>query len=128
MPDRETIHRAVQAYFASIRDGDGERFVALFAADGVSRDPLGAPAHRGHAELRRLFEGTQQFWDALHVACHETFVAGGGAAARWSATGRRGGVEVDFEGIDVFAFDEAGRIVELTAYWDLERTLRHLTG
>lgn len=126
MAGRDSITQVVDAYFASISSGDVEAFLATFAEDGASRDPLGAPVHRGHAELRRLFEGTRQFWDDLRVTAHETFIAGGGAATRWAATGRRDGVEVRFAGIDVFAFDAAGRILEVTAYWDLEGTLEQL--
>lgn len=128
MADPEQMRAAVATYFRTIRDGDAEAFLALFAEDAVSHDPLGAPPHRGRDGLAALFERTQDFWDVLDIDPGEVFVAGTGAATRWQATGRCGDAVVEFAGIDVFDFDAAGHVTALRAYWDIKDVLSRALG
>ena len=48
----ETISRGVRAYFAAIGAMDSEAWVATFATDATSYDPVGAPPTVGHDGLR----------------------------------------------------------------------------
>ncbi|MBF6590630.1 MAG: nuclear transport factor 2 family protein [Ktedonobacterales bacterium] len=115
----EIIRQTVAAYFATIRAMDADAFVATFATDGVSHDPVGAPPHEGHAAIRQFFEGIAGLFDVCGLTEDQVFVAGNGAAVKWTGHGRgKNGVEVTFEGVDVIELNDAGKIQVVHAYWD----------
>jgi steroid delta-isomerase len=51
--------KAVAEYFAATRAMDAERWVAVFAEDATSHDPVGAPAMNGHGAARISFKALQ---------------------------------------------------------------------
>src|SRR5687767_7618209 len=96
----EVISRAIRAYFAAIRAMDGEAFVATFAPDGVSYDPVGAPPNVGHEGLRQFFAGIVAAFEKVGLTEDQVFVAGNGAAVKWTGQGKgKNGRSVRFEGI-----------------------------
>lgn len=119
MPERAVIEGAVARYFEAVRAFEGDAFVACFATDAVSHDPVGAPPFEGHAGLRKFFDGMAQALERASLTEDRVFVAGDQAAVKWSghAVGKNGR-QADFEGIDVLTVDDDGKIRELRAYWD----------
>lgn len=115
----EIIEQVVRQYFAGICAMDPEAWIAAFAEDAVSHDPVGAPPLVGHAALRQAM---QHLCDAVEqVGRYEdhVFVAGNSAAIKW--TGRcigRNGRAVTFAGIDVVTVNAAGKIQTVMTYWD----------
>jgi len=115
----EVVSKAVKQYFAAIRAMDQQAWVNTFAEDAVSYDPVGAPPIMGHQKLAEFFHTITAAFNEVGLTEDEVFVAGNGAAVRWSGRGiSKRGRKVHFEGIDVFEVNEAGKIQLLHAYWN----------
>ena len=115
----KTCAQAVAEYFAAIRAMDAERWVATFAEDGQSEDPVGAPPMVGHEALRQFMTGITGAFESVGLTEDSVFVAGNSAAVKWTGRGRgKNGADVVFEGIDVIDCDADGKIVKVRAFWD----------
>jgi steroid delta-isomerase len=123
----EVVSQAVKAYFAAIRAMDEQAWVNTFAEDAVSYDPVGAPPTRGHENLAKFFQTITAAFNEVGLTEDEVFIAGNGAAVKWSGRGiSKSGSKVHFEGIDVFAVNEAGKIQTLHAYWNPAEMMQQL--
>ena len=115
----DLVSQAVKAYFAAIRAMDEQAWVNTFAEDAVSHDPVGSPAITGHQKLAEFFQSIAGAFKELALTEQEVFIAGNGAAVKWIGRGTsKQGKPVQFEGIDVFQINEAGRIQTLSTYWN----------
>jgi len=82
----EIIEQTVRQYFAGICAMDPEAWVAVFAEDAVSHDPVGTPPLVGHAALRRAMQDLCDAVEQVGRYADHIFIAGNGAAIKW--TGR----------------------------------------
>jgi steroid delta-isomerase len=115
----EVVSKVAKAYFAAIRAMDQQAWVNTFAENAVSHDPVGAPPIIGHQKLGEFFQSITAAFKEVGLTEDEMFIAGNGAAVRWSGRGiSKQGRKVHFEGIDVFEVNEAGKIQTLHAYWN----------
>ncbi len=115
----DRISRAVRAYFLAIRAMDADAFANTFAEDGTTYDPVGSPGIKGRGGIRDFLEGICQNFKSVALAEESVFVAGNGAAVKWTGRGTStNGREVRFEGIDVFEINEDGKIQTVRAYWN----------
>lgn len=115
----DAIRKAVSDYFAATRAMNMEAWVATFADNAISHDPVGGPPFEGHDSLRLFFQGIIQAFETVGLTEDKVFISGNGAAVMWVGRGiGKNGSEVTFEGIDVFEINEAGKIQKLWAYWD----------
>ncbi|HCX31278.1 MAG TPA: ketosteroid isomerase [Blastocatellia bacterium] len=115
----EVVSKAVKAYFEAIRAMDQRAWVNTFAEDAVTYDPVGAPPTKGHQKLGEFFQTITAAFKEVGLTEDQVFIAGNGAAVKWTGRGvSKQGRTVHFEGIDVFAVNEAGRIQSLHAYWN----------
>ena len=116
---KESVQEAITNYFAAIRNMDADAFVAVFAADGVSHDPVGAPPFSGHDGLRKFFGGIQATFAELNMTETAVYINKNEAAVHWQAEGvGKNGKSTNFSGINVFTCNEDGRIATLRAYWN----------
>ncbi len=116
-PDNIAI--AIKNYFAAIRAMDAEAWVATFAPDAITYDPVGAPPTVGHEALRQFFNAIAGAFKKINFTEDHIFIAGDGAAVKWTGTGTgKNGRDVRFEGIDIFEFNPAGLIQTIRAYWN----------
>ena len=116
-PDR--VSRAVRGYFLAIRAMDADAFANAFAEDGTTYDPHGSAAITGRAALREFFESICKNFKSVALTEDSIFVAGDGAAVKWTGKGTsNSGREVNFEGVDVFAVNDDGKIQTVHAYWN----------
>ena len=123
----EAIQKVVAEYFAAIRAMDVEDFVATFAENAVSHDPVGSPAIEGHESLRQFFQGMTSAFEKVGLTENHVFIAGNGAAVKWTGHGvGKNGREVNFEGIDVFEVNAEGKIQNLWAYLDSAAVMAEL--
>src|SRR5882672_4251377 len=107
----EVIARAVKEYFAALRAMDQQAWVNTFAEDGVSYDPVGAPAINGHQKLAEFFQTITAAFKEVGLTEDEVFIAGSEAAVKWTGRGiSKQGRKAHFEGIDVFEVNESGKI------------------
>lgn len=125
---RASIDRTIHAYFAATRAMDREAWVACFAPDGFSVDPVGAEPARGHEALRRFFDSIAGLASTIGLMETSIHVCGDQAAVAWigRGVGKANGKPFVFDGIDVMRFDAQGRIRELHAYWDPSRLMAQL--
>jgi steroid Delta-isomerase len=115
----DAIGKVVGDYFAAIRATDMEAWVATFADNATSHDPVGGPPFDGHDSLRQFFQGITGAFESVGLTENKVFISGNGAAVMWTGYGvGKNGREVSFEGIDVFEINEQGKIQKLWAYWD----------
>lgn len=116
MPTTEQMTAAVHAYVAGFADSDPQAIAALFADDATVEDPLGTPIKRGKAEILEFYTGSMATGAKLELLgdlrCAADMVAFPFAVKlEWS-----GGKTV-IEVIDTFRINDAGKIVEMRAYW-----------
>jgi steroid delta-isomerase len=124
----ETIRQSINDYFGAISALDCEAWIAAFAADAVSYEP-GGPPLEGHDALRMFFNGVAGGFETIEMKPDQIFPVGNEAGVKWSARGTgKNGREVSFEGIDVFAVNEAGKIQAVRAYWNPAAMMAELMG
>ncbi|MEM7626505.1 MAG: nuclear transport factor 2 family protein [Planctomycetota bacterium] len=120
MPDQPShpVTTWVEAYFEGTRSGDAAAWASAFAPDAVLDDPVGEPIKTTPEAI--LAQG-QAFVSAFEsVGLHATFIHAVGleAVAKWEGRGiTTDGVEVAFEGINHFTFDENGRVRKLRGFF-----------
>ncbi|HZE64374.1 MAG TPA: nuclear transport factor 2 family protein [Pyrinomonadaceae bacterium] len=115
----EVIAKAVKEYFAALRAMDQQAWVNTFAEDGISHDPVGAPAINGHQKLGEFFQTITAPFKEVGLTEDHVFIAGNSAAVKWTGRGTsKQGRAVHFEGIDTLTVNEAGKIELLYSYWN----------
>ncbi len=125
----EAVQKTVIAYFAALRAMDVEAWVATFAADAVSQDPVGAPPLEGHAALRKFATSTWSLWDTIGLQEQQVFIATNEAAVKWTGYGRtKTGRDVRFEGVNIMTVNDKGNIQNLRAYWDAASVMRQMNA
>lgn len=109
----------VSGYYEALSAGDRDAWLALFADDAISHDPVGTPPASGRRALAEIWNVMTSPFDKLTATIDSIFHADTGAAVKWTAEGKspRGG-KAAFEGISVFEFTEEGLIQTVMAYWD----------
>ena len=104
-------------------DHDPDGFAELFAEDGVWLLARGTPPDghtvRGKAAIREMYRHYCETIPDLHceVRCHW---ANGDdrACSEWRITGTRAnGEKLDWLGLDLWQFDEGGKVVRCDAYY-----------
>jgi steroid delta-isomerase len=115
MEDR--ARAAALAYVESFKSGDIDGRLALFSPAAKFEDPVGTPAHSGHAALRA-------FWDqgsAIGVTMAVQHIASNADSAAMffkAALIMEGSEPVELRVIEIFEIDENGLIVRLRSYFD----------
>lgn len=123
------IEQCISNFFLALCQKDVEAWLATFAADASSHDPVGTPPNLGHASLRQFFVNVSATFTSLEIAAEEVMICGNRGAAKWRATGvGQNGRTVQFAGIDVFEMDAAGKIKTLWGFWDPSAMLAELNG
>ena len=116
---KEQIEKTVSSYFAAIRSMNAEAFVAVFATDTVSHDPVGAPPVSGYDGLRKFFKGMEATFSQLIMTETAVYINQNEAAVHWQAEGTgQNGKTTHFSGINLFTCNGEGKISSLRAYWD----------
>ncbi len=127
MPAPAVIRKVVASYFAAIRAMDPQAWLATFAEDAISFDPVGAVPIEGHKGLQQFYEQIRMAFETLSITEDEIFVAGNQAATKFVGKGiGLNGQEVTFKGIDVFEINDDGKIQRLWGYWDPEKLMTEL--
>lgn len=124
-----TTQATVESYYAALRSGDVESWLALFAPGAQVHNPADSPPLSGPTALRDLWEELTCPFRRLGVTEDLVVVTGTQAAVKWSLSGEGWtGRHAEAEGIDIVDTDGAGRIVELRSYWRPERVRSQLCG
>lgn len=110
----ELMQRAVEAYISNYNDGHVERIVALFTPDAVIEDPVGTSPKIGHRDIRELFSSGIAARASLKLD-GPVRVAAGYAAFPLHVTLECNALVTRIDVIDIFKFNQSGRIVEMRA-------------
>jgi len=110
------MQAAVHAYVRALNDADLEAIALLFADDAVVEDPVGSLPKRGIAEIRAFYAGS------LSLKLQAELEGPVRAVADAAAFAFRVSFEIDgqrtvIRPIDVFRFNDAGRIVQMSAFF-----------
>lgn len=116
MPSAEQMEAAVHAYVAAFDAGDPEAAVAIFAEDAAVEDPIGTPPKIGHAEIREFYTMSMATGAKL-VLDGPIRVATSHAAFAFQVKLHFDSKDMTIHVIDTFAFDEAGKVTEMKAYF-----------
>lgn len=111
--------KAVDTYIASFNKGDLEGIVSIFADNATVEDPVGTPLLHGKKAIRTFMQVGVSMGAQLRlmgaIRC-----AGDYAAfpfiVELELEGKATGIEV----IDIFKFDEHGKVIEMRAFFGPE--------
>jgi steroid Delta-isomerase len=115
MPSADQIRHGVDKYVRLLQEGTAEELTNLFAEGAELVDPAGTPAKTGHAAIRAHFDLAAPYDMTTELLAAR--IAGDSAAAYFRVTTKTtDGVFVSAP-IDVFMFDDEGKVTSLRAYW-----------
>ena len=116
MPTPEEMTAAVHAYVEAFDKQDAAAAASLFAENAVVEDPVGSPPKRGMAEISEFYQGAMVTGAKLALE-GPVRVVGNQAAfpmqVRLEWEGKKQAIDV----IDIFTFDDAGKITDMKAYF-----------
>ena len=126
---KETIEAIVSAYFENLSAMNPQAWVETFADDAVVTDPVGKPPFKVRESFEKFFGIISQFYETLDVSPDRIFIAGNGAAVKWTMrVVAKNGKIATAEGIGVFEINESGKIQTMSSYWDEPAMLAQLKG
>jgi len=111
------MEAAVHAYVRGFATNDAVLISDLFAQNATIEDPLGTPAMAGGEEVRAFYARIMQDGGARLELLGPVRTAAASAAFACASFLTREGVERRIDVIDVWDFDEAGKIERMRAYW-----------
>lgn len=112
----DPLEAVVHAYVRALNEQDLEAIVALYADDATVEDPVGTEPVRGREAIRAFYARSVAL--PLQVRLEGPVrVAGRECAFAFSVGVVYEGRRSTFRPIDTFRFDDAGRIVQMRAYF-----------
>jgi steroid delta-isomerase len=108
---------AVNKYVEAFEKADMSIIREIFADDAVVEDPVGSDPHKGIEEICGFYE--QGFSMHAKLSLNEEPRCAGNSVA-FSFTVTVG--EMKIQPIDVFEFNEQGKVASMKAYWGPENT------
>jgi steroid delta-isomerase len=122
--------RAGRASQSAASAHDKERWLDLFAADGVVEDPVGpsgfdpeGKGHHGREEIAAFYDKTIGVAESLEFLFGDGFTGGNEVAFTGLIRTSIGGHIIDAEGVFTYKVDDAGKIVALRAFWEVDRAM-----
>jgi steroid delta-isomerase len=117
--NQETVKKAVTDLIAAIQAKNHDAWLACFAEDAVSYNPVGTPPIRGLDGLSQVFEKLVSVVKDIKFTAESMFVAGNEVAIKYTIDGRgKGGRLVAVQGINVYEVNDRGKIQTVRAYWN----------
>ncbi|MGB3894689.1 nuclear transport factor 2 family protein [Mycolicibacter sinensis] len=110
---------------------DKEAWLANFADDAIVQDPIGpshfdpeGKGHRGRDEISAFWDKAIASTDKIEFNFSDTFQCGDEEANTGNITITMGGHQIVTEGVFTYRANEAGQLVALRAYWELDRAAK----
>jgi len=116
MPIPEAMEAAVHTYVEAFNNQDPALAASIFADDAVIDDPIGSPPKVGQAAILRFYTESMATGAKL-VLQGPVRVATAHAAFAMQVRLNWGGKDMTIDVIDTFAFDEAGKVKQMQAYF-----------
>jgi steroid delta-isomerase len=118
MKSDEMIER-VQRYIKSVSTQDIEAIKGLYDENAAVEDPVGTDPHVGIEAICAFYQQGFAVQTKLELT-GPVRCAGNSAAFPFTATFELGGKKTRIDVIDIFEFNDAGRIQSMRAYWGPE--------
>ena len=106
----------VQAYADGFAQSHPAMLADLFAEDATVEDPVGTPIKRGKAEIQEFYTYATATGAKLELR-GDPRCAGDSVAFAFAVKLEHEGQRSVIEVIDTFRFDDAGKVVEMRAFW-----------
>ena len=134
MAENLTENLALQAHKKSIAyatAGNREGWIGLFADDAVIHDPVGPSPHDPEGAGFRGKAGVAKFWDmmmggTLVVVAHKRIPVGERICAVFMTATNVEPVKSSVEMVSVYESNEAGELISLKTYWDLNQAMAQI--
>ena len=116
MIDFDTAKAACEAYVRCLTESDLEGLLDLFADDAAIEDPVGTDWREGKEVLRTFYTEACQGVAKAELTGNPR-VAGNEVAFPFNVTAGAPGQQVVINIIDIFKFNEDGKIATMRAFW-----------
>lgn len=115
MTDAAQMKQAVENYIKAISTEDMDMIRAIYADNATVEDPVGSPQHEGIEAIMKFYGAIKGLGVKLELT---GAIRCAGKAAAFPFTAKIG--PTTMEVIDVFEFNDAGKVVSMRAYWGPE--------
>lgn len=115
---KATFDEIFDRYTKAVTATDVDRILSIYAPECAVEIPVGGPVHDGFDAVERFYR-ENELAERLEIA-GTACVAGREAAIPLTAYVRQDGRLLEVDVIDVAKIDEAGRVVSMRAFFDLE--------
>lgn len=116
MPTPEQMQAAVHTYVEAFEKGDAALAASIYADDAVIEDPIGTPPKVGMDAILQFYQESVATGAKL-VLQGPIRVAAAHAAFAMQVRLNWGGKDMAIDVIDTFAFNEAGKVIKMNAYF-----------
>ncbi len=121
MPGNEEMKAAMRAYVERLNAGDLDGVLALFAPDATVEDPVGTGIQQGSEALRGFYGMAIANNARLEIVGPQVGSSGDYAAMPILVEVTvPGAPKMRMNAIETMRFNEAGKVVEMRAYWGQE--------
>ena len=134
MTERKAMHATLDAYFEGLNTERYDDVVALFAG-GAELIAPGVSLRSGHEALAEYFRAALRPYPEHRDQPTRVILAESTATVEITFTGAlASGERMEFDAVDVFDFDESGKIARLSSWYDSHavrkrlREIRELSG
>ncbi|MDV3129295.1 nuclear transport factor 2 family protein [Mycobacterium sp. 21AC1] len=121
-------HLAGKRSRAAVAARDKDAWLAVFADDAIVQDPIGPSFFDPEGNGHRGKEAIAAFWDKaiaptenLEFRFVDTFQCGSEEANVGSIATTMGGHQIVTEGVFTYRVNDAGQMVALRAFWEVDR-------
>lgn len=121
-------HLAGKRSRAAVAARDKEAWLSVFADDAVVEDPIGpsffdpgGTGHRGKEAIAAFWDKAIAPTDNLEFEFVDTFQCGNEEANVGRIVTTMGGHQIATEGVFTYRVDDAGQMIALRAFWEVDR-------
>lgn len=125
---KHPAHEAGRRSREAVQARDKEAWLAVFADDAIVEDPIGPSAfdpegngHRGRDAIAAFWDRAIAPTDKIEFVFRDTYQCGNEEANVGHILITTGDYQITAEGVFTYKADDAGRLVALRAYWEMER-------
>jgi steroid Delta-isomerase len=127
---------ASQASMAAVGARDRQAWLDLWDDDGCVEDPVGpswldpeGAGHRGKEAIGAFYDATIATLESIRFEIVDSFLAGDEVANVGTIhLGMPGGASGRCEGVFVYRVNDAGKLISLRAFWEVDRMMATVTG
>jgi len=110
-----------EAYISALSNGDAAAIAALYADDATLEDPVGTEVKQGIDAIRAFYDFAASSVISARLSGAPR-VAGNEAAFAFEIVAGAGENTMTIDVIDVFRFDDNGKVASMRAFWGSANT------